>query len=212
MDTITSSSFDLIVAGVVFGLSAGVSPGPLLTLVISETLSHGLRAGIRVAVAPLVTDGPIILISIFLLSQLSQADAILGIVSIIGALFIAYLGFDSLRIREVDLKVEQPQSKSLQKGILTNALSPHPYVFWFSVGGPYMVKGLEVNLFMPLLFIVAFLFFLVGSKVVVAFITERSRAFLKSTYYLYLVRFLGVLLLVFSVMLMEDGLQLLGIL
>ena len=41
--------------GTVLGLSAGLAPGPLLTLVISETLQHDIRAGIKVAVAPFIT-------------------------------------------------------------------------------------------------------------------------------------------------------------
>ena len=48
-------------AGLVLGLSGGLVPGPLLTLVASETLRHGAAAGIRVALAPLLTDAPIIL-------------------------------------------------------------------------------------------------------------------------------------------------------
>jgi threonine/homoserine/homoserine lactone efflux protein len=42
----------IFTTAVVFGLSAGLSPGPLLTLVIAETLKRGIAAGIRIAVAP----------------------------------------------------------------------------------------------------------------------------------------------------------------
>ena len=38
------------------GLTAGISPGPLLTIVISETLKHGRKEGFKVAVSPLFTD------------------------------------------------------------------------------------------------------------------------------------------------------------
>ena len=51
--------------GALFGLSAGFSPGPLMTLVISQTLQHNAREGALVAASPLVTDAPIILISFF---------------------------------------------------------------------------------------------------------------------------------------------------
>ena len=51
---------DLVVA-LTLGLAAGVSPGPLLALVVSATLERGFGAGLRVASAPLVTDLPIIL-------------------------------------------------------------------------------------------------------------------------------------------------------
>lgn len=42
--------------GAVLGLSSGLSPGPLLALVISETLRHGVKAGVKVALAPIITD------------------------------------------------------------------------------------------------------------------------------------------------------------
>jgi hypothetical protein len=46
--------------GIIFGLSAGLAPGPLLMLVISDTLRHGIKAGVKVALAPVITDLPII--------------------------------------------------------------------------------------------------------------------------------------------------------
>lgn len=38
--------------GSILGLSAGMSPGPLFALVISETIAHDIRAGIKVALVP----------------------------------------------------------------------------------------------------------------------------------------------------------------
>jgi threonine/homoserine/homoserine lactone efflux protein len=54
--------------GMVLGLSAGLSPGPLLALVISETIGLGIRAGIRVALAPLISDIPVLIVSFLLVS------------------------------------------------------------------------------------------------------------------------------------------------
>ncbi|MDS4041493.1 MAG: hypothetical protein RKP20_09980, partial [Candidatus Competibacter sp.] len=39
-------SISFLSAGLLLGLSGGLSPGPLLALVASETLHHGVRAGI----------------------------------------------------------------------------------------------------------------------------------------------------------------------
>ena len=44
----------------VLGLGAGLTPGPLLGLVINETLRSGWRAGVLVAIAPLIADTLII--------------------------------------------------------------------------------------------------------------------------------------------------------
>ena len=37
----------LAATGIVFGLAAGVTPGPLLALVVTESLRGGVPAGVR---------------------------------------------------------------------------------------------------------------------------------------------------------------------
>jgi threonine/homoserine/homoserine lactone efflux protein len=70
--------------GTLLGLSAGFTPGPLLTLVISETLQHDAKAGVKVALAPIATDLPIIILTVFILGRLSNFQAILGAISLAG--------------------------------------------------------------------------------------------------------------------------------
>ena len=70
--------------GLILGLSAGFAPGPLLTLVVSETLEHDVTAGIKVAVAPIITDLPIVLAAVFVLSKLSDFKSVLGFISLVG--------------------------------------------------------------------------------------------------------------------------------
>lgn len=55
----------LALAGAAFGITEGIKPGPLLTMVIRETLSGGLRAGLWTAAAPIFTDGPLVIVSLF---------------------------------------------------------------------------------------------------------------------------------------------------
>ena len=74
--------------GTILGLSAGLTPGPLLTVVISETILHDIRAGIKVAIAPLITDAPIIVLTVFILSRLSGFQGILGVISLVGGVLV----------------------------------------------------------------------------------------------------------------------------
>ncbi|MGD9334978.1 MAG: LysE family transporter, partial [Desulfobacterales bacterium] len=122
--------------GFILGLSAGFAPGPLLTLVISETLQHDIRAGVKVALAPMITDLPIIMLTLFILVNLSGFHKVLGIISCMGGLFILYLGWQSIVTKGVELNLQVTRPKSLAKGIIVNTLNPHPYLFWFGVGGP----------------------------------------------------------------------------
>ena len=58
--------FEYLSAGTLLGLASGFAPGPLLVLVVAETLRHDVRAGIKVAIAPLITDVPIIVVSLLI--------------------------------------------------------------------------------------------------------------------------------------------------
>ncbi|MCU7799453.1 MAG: LysE family transporter [gamma proteobacterium symbiont of Lucinoma myriamae] len=106
---------------------------------------------------------------------------------------------------------DKAEPKSLIKGMLVNALSPHPYLFWFSVGAPTMTKAMNLNTSAPLAFIISFYFFLVGTKIVLALLIGHSKSFLRDNVYIYILRILGLILCVFSMVLFYDGLKLLGI-
>lgn len=199
-------------AGIVLGLSAGFSPGPLLTLVIYQTLRHSIKEGVKVALAPLITDLPIILISTFVLARLANFRTILGIISLIGGLFVMYLAYESFRTSRLDINVQEAEPQSLRKAAVVNALNPQPYLFWFSVGAPTIIKTWEENLFAALAFVIGFYACLVGSKVFVASLVSGSRQFFIGKTYIYIMRVLGTLLLIFTLLLFRDGLYLLGVL
>ena len=61
-------------SGLFFGIIAGISPGPLLPLVVSETLKFGPKEGIKLSLAPLITDIPIVLASFFIISNVIKLN------------------------------------------------------------------------------------------------------------------------------------------
>jgi threonine/homoserine/homoserine lactone efflux protein len=197
--------------GAILGLSAGVAPGPLSTLVISQTLQHNVSEGVRVGVAPLLTDLPIILLGLLLFSSLPAPNFALGVVSFIGCVFLMYLGISGLRQQPVELELPATLPRSYLKGALVNALSPHPYLFWFTVGAPTVLKAYSESLAGALGFLFAFYVSLVGAKVGIALLVGKSRQFLAGPAYIWTTRFLGVVLIVFSFSLLYDGLLLTGI-
>jgi threonine/homoserine/homoserine lactone efflux protein len=197
--------------GIILGLSAGFAPGPLLTLVISETLQHDIQSGVKVALAPIITDLPIIILTLFILAKLSNFHSIIGIISLIGGFFILSIGYASIRTKGVEPNLQETKPKSLTKGILANALNPHPYLFWFSVGAPIMIKAVRQNMIAPLAFIGSFYAFLVGSKILLAILVGNSKSFLVGNVYIYTMRFLGMVLCVLAFGLFYDGLKLLEI-
>jgi threonine/homoserine/homoserine lactone efflux protein len=197
--------------GAVFGLTAGISPGPLLTLVISETLRHSRAEGVKIAIAPLITDIPIVSLTIFLLSSMTGSGIVLGIISVLGGMFIAYLGFESIRSRGLGVETSQARPKSIRKGILVNMLSPHPYVFWLTVGAPVTLRAYQSSHVGAFAFIMAFYTLLVGSKISVALLVDKSKALLKQRVYIWTLRILGLVLMVFAIYLIREGLNYFGL-
>jgi len=201
-----------ITAGIVLGLSAGFSPGPFLALVISQSLRHGGREGSKVAVAPLMTDAPIILISTLVMTRLANSCILLGGITLFGSLFLLYLAYESFRTIGFDQGLPTAAPRSLRKGVLVNFLNPHPYLFWLTVGAPIIVKGWAQSPFIPVVFLAAFYACLVGSKVIIAASVGKSRHFVMGKPYLYIMRILGVLLLLFSLVLFWNALEFFGVL
>lgn len=199
-----------LMSGIMLGLVAGVSPGPLMALVISETVRHSRREGITVAIVPILTDLPVVAVSLYVLGRLASSDWVLGIVSVCGAGFLGYLAYESITTKVADLQVQGAKVQSLRKGIITNLLSPNPYLFWMVIGAPTVLKAYQINLLSAVLFICGFYLLLVGSKIVIAVIVDKSKQFIKSNGYLWLVRSLGLILLIFAGLFIRDGLRLLG--
>jgi threonine/homoserine/homoserine lactone efflux protein len=201
-----------LAVGTLLGLSAGLAPGPLLTLVIAETLQHDIRSGIKVALAPLITDLPIIILTLFILAKLADFQQILGIISLIGGVVIAHMGYQNLRAKAVSINPQAVKSNSFVKGVLANTLSPHPYLFWLSVGAPTMTKAIHQDLRAALAFILSFYGFLVGSKIVLAVLVGKSKFLLTGQAYLFTMRVLGLALCALAIVLFHDGLGLLKVL
>lgn len=202
---------EFLISGVVFGLAAGIAPGPLLALVFSETLKHGKNEGIRIAVSPLITDLPIVLFVLFILSSLMGYNFVIGMISLFGACYLIYLGVENLRVKVAESEVELTERGALKRGVIANFLSPHPYLFWLSIGGPMIFESLDIHISATILFILGFYSLLIGSKTAIVLVVEKSKTFIKSKYYLYIVRALGIALILFALFFVKDGLELIGL-
>ena len=123
-------------AGAILGVTEGVKPGPLLTMVIKETLSGGFGAGARAASAPIFTDGPLIFLSFLAAGIIAENSFLLGLISLVGAVFLARMGIDCFRSEPPNAKMlDEEGTGSFRRGVLTNLLNPNVYVFWLLIGG-----------------------------------------------------------------------------
>ena len=97
--------------------------------------------------------------------------------------------------------------RSLQKGVAANLLNPHPYLFWLTVGAPILWHAWATSPVNAAGFLVAMYGCLIGSKMLVALLVGRGRTVLTSRAYVLLVRTLGIILFVFALLFLRDGLR-----
>nr|CRH06416.1 Putative lysine exporter protein (LYSE/YGGA) [Candidatus Magnetococcus massalia] len=190
------------------GLVAGLSPGPLMSMVISQTLRHNRREGVKIALAPLFSDLPIILLTLFAASILTPS--LLGIVSLVGSGYLLYIAYGTYKTVPLEMTTEpQAPPSSLRAGVVVNILSPHPYLFWSTVGAPYLVNTHSQSALAAWGFVLTFYTLLIGAKVAVALVVGRYGANLNPTHYLRVMHLLALSLVLFALMLIMDAIPLL---
>ena len=190
--------------GLALGISAGFSPGPLSALIISETLMYGYKAGLRVCFAPLFTDVVIVPLSILLLSTIKN-HLIIAIIAFLGAIYVSKLGWENITFNG-QIKLNLNKTRSLKKGIITNFLSPNPYLFWITIGGPIFLKGNSAGKG-GYLFIAAFYLAMIPVKILISTLTAKSREFIKGKAFIYTIKFTGLLLFLLAVFLLKTGIE-----
>jgi len=182
--------------GFSLGLSAGLAPGPLLALVIQRTLRYGLASGLRIAIAPLLTDLPIVILALVVISHLPEVY-LHGMMAL-GGFFVLWLALEAWReTSEIQLAdVETPTAQQdLMRGMLVNFLNPHPYLFWGAVGAPLVIQAWGQTPWHAVIFILFFYLFLVGSKVIMALALARFHRMPPQLYHR-LMQFSALLLLI----------------
>ena len=189
----------LAIAGATLGLVEGIKPGPLLTMVIRETLSGGLRAGLWTAAAPIFTDGPLIIFSIFLAGWIATQPLVFCGIAILGAIFLTRMGMECFypEIPDIDTN-DVDLSKSLKRGILTNLLNPNAYIFWLLVGGPLMATAADTEPIAPYAYAISFILSIVLVKMIIAYFFSKAQVNFSSKNYQLALRICGIAMLFFA--------------
>jgi threonine/homoserine/homoserine lactone efflux protein len=125
----------------------------------------------------------------------------LATVSVAGGLFVACLGVKTAweAGRPLPPAAEAAaSSRDVWRGALVNLLSPHPWIFWFTVGTPFLIRSWGEARWKALAFLTVFLGLLVGCKAGLAWAAARGRRFLDAGWYRLVMRGCGLLLVGFG--------------
>ncbi len=136
-----------LIFGITFAFAAAVQPGPLLTYIISQTIKKGWRSTLPAAFAPVISDVPILLLVLFLLSTVP--DNFIIVLRIGGGIFLLYLGinaFNSWKKYDANESASNESSQqTLLKAVVVNLLNPAPYLGWSLIMGPLFLEGWKIE-------------------------------------------------------------------
>jgi len=206
----------LAIAGATLGIVEGIKPGPLLTMVIRETLSGGLRAGLWTAAAPIFTDGPLVIFSLFAAAWIATNPSVLLAITLAGAIFLAQMGYECFGLDPPNMDEDAPPpTGSFLRGVITNLLNPNVYVFWFLIGGPLMASAADEEILAPIAYAITFLVTIMLTKATIAYAIHRASGNISATVYRRLLAICGLVMIGFSLYYAMEGyglLQEMGIL
>lgn len=129
--------------GVALALPTVIVPSPLKIFLISRALAYGWRTTLPATLVPLVTDGPILLASLLVLTQIPAWY--LNLLRVSGGLFILYIAWRLLRLLRAAAPAlqasEQAAQQSFRQALGINVFNPNPYLLWSLVAGPIVLEA-----------------------------------------------------------------------
>jgi threonine/homoserine/homoserine lactone efflux protein len=171
-----STAVQILLIGIGYALSAGLQPGPLQAFFLSKVTESGWKRTLPAAFAPLVSDGPIALISILVLHTLpSSFRDWLQLAGGLLLLYFAWTAFQNWR-REVTVRQEKSGStpKTIRQAALINLLNPNPYLGWSLVMGPTVISAWEGGPWLAITLLLTFYITMISTSMVIIFLMGQA--------------------------------------
>lgn len=167
----------LFLQGSAFGLTAGATPGPLQTYMISETLSGGWRRSFPLIFVPIISDAPAIIITTFILKQFPAW--LIQIISLVGGIFVFYMAWGLWKQWKTptDTQSKEPDfpHRSIRRAVMMNLFNPNPYIFWALVIGPILINAINQSWLRAALFVIGFYGVFLGTMLGTIILFHQTR-------------------------------------
>lgn len=144
--------FELWFTSLLVGFSGAVTPGPVLSIAISETAKKGFLAGPLIVVGHSVVELAMVIALSFGASQLMTVQAFTKGVAIVGGLVLFWMGvamvFSALRGNNTLSRSESNGARpslagTVVMGAVATLSNPYWFVWWGTVGVLYVVKSMS---------------------------------------------------------------------
>lgn len=194
----TSLFLSALALGAGFGVNGSVSPGPMMTLLVSETLTNGIKSSWRVAIASLISDPIAIFVAILTLNAVP--DWTIGLIAFLGAAMLFRIAWGQLKTKATDFETQDRPRISLFDIWATNATNPNLWIYAFTVNGllitQFWKKG---GLALTGTYVLAFYGTMIACNLTIAAILGSTRKLFSPKALVVVNRVLGVALILLAI-------------
>jgi threonine/homoserine/homoserine lactone efflux protein len=152
---------DRLLEGLLLGASAAAQPGPFQAYLLDQTVTRGARRTLPAALAPLLSDAPIVALVLGVLHH-TPAWALRAL-GVGGGVYLLLL---AVRAARGSRAPDEPAGvgRGLLRASLVNLLAPGPYLFWGLVAGPIVIGEAARSWAAAAAFVVGFYTALIGGN------------------------------------------------
>lgn len=167
---------EYLLIGASYALAAGLQPGPLQAFFLAKTVEHGWRRTLPAAFAPLISDGPIALIALLVLSYFP--DSFQQLLQIAGGLLLLYLAWSSIQSWQTFQDPESGESSppnTILQAALVNLLNPNPYLGWSLIMGPAVILAWNKKPLYAVTLLAVFYLVMISTSLVIILLMGTTR-------------------------------------
>jgi len=132
-------------AGLAF--AAVIQPGPFQAFLLSRAVTAGWKRTLPAAFAPVLSDGPIALVTLLVLGRMPLTGQ--QLLRAAGGILLLYLAWSCVRQLRVPAASSEARIDSAPRTLIqataVNLLNPNPYLAWALVLGPAVVTAWRID-------------------------------------------------------------------
>jgi threonine/homoserine/homoserine lactone efflux protein len=167
-----------VIFGASYAFAAAMQPGQLQAYLISRAIANGWRRTLPAALAPLLSDVPVIVLVLIVLTQVPPL--FVNMLRLVGGVFLLYLAFGALRAsragEQVGHALPGTPHRTFLEAVLVNVLNPNPYLGWALVLGPLLLEAWGKSAGSGIALLAAFYVTLVGASAAIVLLFGLARS------------------------------------
>lgn len=195
-------------------LSGVLTPGPLLTVTINESLRRGFITGPLLVLGHGLLELALIIAIVNGLATFLKKDPVMGIVATMGGVILFWMGWEMIKqAKRTHFSLKEQSIKGVKtlhpilSGILVSLSNPYWTIWWATIGLGYMMTAMEYGLMGLVVFFVGhisadFLWFSL-----ISYGVSTGRKVFSEKLYQRIVEGCGLFLLLFGVWFLVVGLR-----